>query len=127
MTTTHHDTEIAPELAGLGLVDKPDGPGAAAMVAAGFGIFVLGLLTTLNEMSEAIHSFLDAFDGDFGVGPLSGKTTVATIAFFVSWVVLGGAWRRKNVDLKKSFWWGLALGVVGTVLMFPPLFQAFAS
>lgn len=126
MTSTHHDTEIAPELADLHLVDNPDGPGAAAILAAGIGIFVLGLLTTLNEVSEGIHSFLDAFDGDGGVGPLSGKTILASAAFFVSWAVLWGLWRNTDIDIKRAFWVGLGLGVAGTVLMFPPVFQAFA-
>jgi len=126
MTSTHHDAETVPELADLHLVDKPDGPGAAAILAAGIGIFVLGLLTTLNEMSEGIHTFLDAFDGDGGVGPLSGKTILATVAFFGSWAVLWGLWRNKDIDIKTTFWIGLGLGVVGTVLMFPPVFQAFA-
>jgi len=126
MTSTHHDAETVPELADLHLVDKPDGPGAAAILAAGIGIFVLGLLTTLNEMSEGIHTFLDAFDGDGGVGPLSGKTILATVAYFGSWAVLWVLWRNKDIDIKKTFWIGLGLGVVGTVLMFPPVFQAFA-
>jgi len=126
MTSTHHDAETFPELADLELVDKPDGPGAAAILAAGIGIFVLGLLTTLNEMSEGIHTFLDAFDGDGGVGPLSGKTILATVAYFGSWAVLWVLWRNKDIDLKRTFWIGLGLGVVGTVLMFPPVFQAFA-
>ena len=32
----------------------PSGPGAAAILAAGIGAFVLGLLTTLNKASAAI-------------------------------------------------------------------------
>jgi hypothetical protein len=126
MTSINRDAETAPELADLHLVEKPDGPGAAGILAAGIGIFVLGLLTTLNEMSEGIHSFLDGFDGDGGVGPLSGKTILATVAFFVSWAILWGLWRNKNIDIKRTFWIGLGLGLVGTVLMFPPVFRAFA-
>jgi hypothetical protein len=127
MTANHHDASAAPELEGLGLVDKPDGPGAAAMLAAGFGVFVLGLFTTLSEMSEGIHVFLDAFDGDGGVGPLSGKTIVATLGFLLSWLVLELMWRRKDVDFKRAFWIALILGLLGAVLTFPPVFQAFAS
>jgi len=126
LTSTPHDSDTMVDLADLHLAEKPDGPGAAAILATGIGILVLGLLTTLNEMSEGIHSFLDAFDGDGGVGPLSGKTIVATVAFFASWAVLWALWRNKAVDIKKTFWIGLGLGVVGTVLMFPPVFQAFA-
>jgi len=126
MTNTHHDTEVAPELADLGLTDKPDGPGAAVMLAAGIGIFVLGLFTVLSEVSEGIHTFVDAFDGDYGVGPLAGKTIMGTIAFFVSWLVLGILWKDKEVDIKRMFWIGLVLGVLGAVFMLPPVFRAFA-
>ena len=36
----HHDEERAHELVELDLEDRPDGPAAAAALAAGFGIFV---------------------------------------------------------------------------------------
>lgn len=127
MTTARHDIEIAPELAELKLADKPDGPGAAAMLAAGIGILVLGLATTLNEVSEGIHTFINGFDFTGGVGPLSGKTIIATIFFFASWLVLGLRWKEKDVDIKKTFWVSLVLGVIGAVLTFPPVFQAFAE
>ncbi len=124
--TTHHDTEVAPELAPLSLPDKPDGPAAAAMMAAGIGILVLGLFTVLAEVSTGIHDFLEAMDFDQGVGPLAGKTILAVIAFFGSWIALHYAWRDRDVDLKRIFWWALVIGVVGAILMFPPVFTAFA-
>jgi len=52
---SHHDEQVAAELADLHLHDKPDGPGAAMMVSAGIGIFALGLLTVLAEASEDIR------------------------------------------------------------------------
>jgi hypothetical protein len=127
MATLTHNEESIPELAELKLADKPDGPGAAAMVAAGFGTFVLGMATTLNEASEGIHDFLDGFSGETGVGPLSGKTIVASIGFFLSWLVLGVLWKNKDVDIKKAFWVGLVLGLIGAVFTFPPVFEAFAG
>jgi len=127
MAVTHHDSEVVPELSELRLKDKPDGPGAAAMLAAGIGILALGLLTTLNEVSEGLHDFLDGFSGDFGVGPLAGKTTVAAIAFVAAWLVFGFMWKSKDVDIKRVFWIGLVLGLVGAVFMFPPVFEAFAG
>lgn len=48
---------------------------------------VLGLLTTLNGASTGVHDFLE-FDQD--VGPLSGKTILAVIAYLASWAVLHG-------------------------------------
>jgi hypothetical protein len=124
--TTSHDIEVAPELEGLDLPDRPDGPGSAAVIAAGIGIFVLGLFTLLSEVSEGIHVFLEDLDFGQGVGPLAGKTILATAAFFVSWAILGSVWRRKDTDIKRSFWVGLALGIIGAILTFPPVFTAFA-
>lgn len=122
--TTNRDVEVAPELAPLDLPDKPDGPAAAVMLAAGLGVFTMGLFTTLGVISEAIHDFLAAFEVGRGVGPLAGKSVLATLVFFVSWVVLHYMWKDKDVDIKRIFWIGLALGVVGAVLMFPPVFEA---
>ena len=125
-TNIHYDEQKAPELEELHLPDKPDGPGAAAMLAAGIGIFSLGLLTTLNEVSTALHDWLQSFEMGRGVGPLAGKTTVAVIVWAIAWVVLGAAWRKKEVNIKRLFWVGLVLGLLGVVLMFPPVFLAFA-
>ena len=55
---------------------KPNGPVAAAFLAAGIGSFVMGLFVVLNEISADISNFLK-FDANYGlgsgVGPLSGK------------------------------------------------------
>jgi hypothetical protein len=121
------DVERAPEIAELRLAPRPDGPAAAAILAAGIGMFVLGLLTVLSEASEGIHDWLEKWEFDRGVGPLAGKTAVAVIAWAVSWIVLGLAWRRKDVNLRAWFWVALVVGALGFVGTFPPLFQAFAA
>lgn len=123
--TTRPDAELEPELARLGIEERPDGPGAAAVLAAGFGIFVLGLFTVLSEASESIHDFLEDFQGSVGVGPLAGKTTLASIAFLVSWLVLSVVWWRREIDIKRAFWIGLALGLLGAVGTFPEFFEIF--
>jgi fluoride ion exporter CrcB/FEX len=125
-TTAHHDEEIAPELAVLDLPDRPDGPGAAMMISAGIGIFVLGFLTVLAEASTGAKTWLQTWEWGVGVGPLAGKTTIATLSYFVSLIVLWVLWRDKNVDLKKAFYIGLALGVLGAVGTLPTFFQKFA-
>jgi hypothetical protein len=105
-------------------VERATGPVAAAVLAAGIGAFVLGLLTTLNEASTGVHDFLE-FDED--VGPLSGKTIIAVIAYAASWAVLHGLWRRQNPALRPILIATvvlIALGILGT---FPTFFQAFAS
>jgi hypothetical protein len=132
MTTTDPrgkgaSTIEAPEVDALHLDERRDGPGAAAMMAAGIGIFVTGLFTVLSEASVPIHDWLESLEFGRGVGPLAGKTILGTAGFFASWLVLGIAWRTKELDIRWWFWIALALGVVGAVLMFPPVFQAFAT
>jgi len=124
---THHDVEHAPELAELGLEDKPDGPAAAAMVAAGFGILVLGLLTVLSEASVPLHDFLQKLEFNRGVGPLAGKTIFAVAAWAVSWALLAVLWRRKDVNLKIAFSVGLVFGIIGALGTFPPIFLKFGE
>ncbi len=123
----NHDSEISPELAALHLTDKPDGPGAAMMISAGFGVFVLGFLTILAEASKGANTWLGKWSGDAGVGALAGKSTIASLLYFVSLAVLWVMWRDKAVDLKKAFYIGLLLGVLGVVGTFPTFFQMFAA
>jgi fluoride ion exporter CrcB/FEX len=121
----HHDEEIATELAALNLPDKPDGPAAAMMISAGIGIFVLGFLTTLAEASTDAKTWLQKWEWGQGVGPLAGKTTIASLAYIVSLIVLWAVWRDKEFDLKKAFYIGVGLGVLGAIGTFPTFFQAF--
>lgn len=123
--STHHDTDVAPELEPLHLEDKPDGPGAAMMISAGIGIFILGLLTTLAAMSESINTWLGTWAMGMGVGPLAGKTTIATIAYFGSLILLWALWRNKDVNIKTAFYVGFALGVLGAIGTFPTFFEMF--
>jgi hypothetical protein len=125
--TLDRDYEKAPEIAELGLQERPDGPAAAAMLASAIGVFALGLLTVLAEASVGIHDWLEAWEFGQGVGPLAGKTTVAVIVWLVSWGVLALALRGKEVSLKGWIWASLVLGIIGVLGTFPPIFQAFAA
>jgi fluoride ion exporter CrcB/FEX len=126
-TVAHHDDGIAPELAGLGLSEKPDGPAAAAMLAAGIGILTLGLLTTLAEASQDLKDWLMKWEWGQGVGPLAGKTTVSVIVWLVAWAILHFVWRRANPNLRTVFTIAVILGLLGALGTFPTFFQAFAS
>jgi cytosine/uracil/thiamine/allantoin permease len=103
---------------------KPLGPVAAVFYAAGIGSIVLGLLTVLAETNESIKDALQLSDP---VGPLSGKTVFAVIAFLIVWGLLHLVMRGKDPSARKVFaWTGLMVGI-GVVLTFPTLFQAFAG
>ena len=100
-----------------------EGVAAAALVAAGVGAFVLGLLTTLAEASTGIHDFLQFNDR---VGPLSGKTIIAAAVYFGALLVFGLLWRKRELALKPVLIATVVLLVLGFLGTFPTFFQAFA-
>jgi hypothetical protein len=102
---------------------KPDGPLSAVLLAAGIGAVSLGLFTTLAEASADVKDFLQLDDG---VGPLSGKTVFATALFLVSWAVLTPLLAKRDGMLRTATIAFAALTVLGFILTFPPVFQAFA-
>lgn len=101
-----------------------DGPPAASLIAAGVGSVVLGLFITLAEASTGIKDFLQWNDR---VGPLSGKTIFATIAYFAAFLILGLAWRGKTFPLRSIVIASAVLVALGLLFTFPPIFQIFTS
>jgi hypothetical protein len=120
MTTSNVDAS-APELGDT--ADKPEGPIAATILAAGIGSFALGLFTTLAEASEGFKEFLNFYDP---VGPLSGKTIGAVVVWLVSWAVLHLVYRKKAVESRRELAVSLVLIGLGLLGTFPVFFQAFA-
>src|SRR3990170_6900708 len=104
--------------------ERPSGPAAAAILAVGIGALVLGFLTTLNEASTGVHDFLQFNDR---VGPLSGKTIFAVIAYFGCLLVFALVWRGRQLALKHVLIVGGVLLLLGFLGTFPIFFQAFAS
>lgn len=119
-----YTTETAPP------ATKPNGPAAAAFLAAGVGAFVLGLMVTLAEASADIKDFLD-FSKNYGigsgVGPLSGKVIIGVGSFLLTFVVLGLVLRGREVAFRKVFIATLILLGLGFALTFPPIFTIFAA
>lgn len=103
--------------------DKPFGPVAAVFLAAGIGSVVLGILTTLAEANEDIKSWLE---WSKSVGPLTGKTVLAAVAFLVAWPILHVSMRDRDLQPRRVFVWVWILVAIGLLLTFPTFFQAFA-
>ena len=102
---------------------KPSGPVAAVLLATGIGALVLAVLVVWAEASEG---FAESLAYDLEVGPLSGKTIWATVAFLGSWAVLSVALRRREVDLMKTAAVTAVLIGLGLLGTFAPFFQLFA-
>jgi len=96
----------------------------AALVAAGVGSAVVGVLTTLAELSPGLKNVLDFYDP---VGPLSGKTTMAVIVWLIVWYTLARRWHARPPVLKSALVATFVLIAVGFVGTFPLFFELFTA
>jgi hypothetical protein len=101
------------------------GEAAATFLAGGIGCFVLGVLVTLAEM-PALVDLKNGLNWSNPVGPLSGKTGVAIIAFLLSWVIAYFTMKDKDVNLKTYVIVAGVLTALGFLMTFPPFFELFA-
>jgi hypothetical protein len=97
-----------------------NGAAAAAMLAAGIGIFAFGVLVCLSENIKAVENFL-TFSKP--VGALSGKTDAMIIVWLVTWLVLGLMWKNRQVSFGKVFFVTMVLLALGLLGTFPPFFN----
>jgi uncharacterized membrane protein YdcZ (DUF606 family) len=109
---------------GISYPDKPEGPIAAAIIAAGVGSLALGVVTTLAEASTG---FKDALNWNSAVGPLSGKTIVTVLVWLAAWAVLHLVYRRKPYETRRALTVALVLVALGVLGTFPTFFQAFGG
>jgi hypothetical protein len=100
------------------------GPASAAIVSAGVGAFVLGLMTTGAAVIPGLNEALNLTNP---VGPLSGKTAVAVVIWVISWVVLHFIWKDRDFNINTAFTIVLVLTGLGIILTFPLVFEAFAA
>lgn len=100
----------------------PNGPAAAAILSAGAGSSIIGLMTTGAVISAGLKSALNWWSP---AGPLTGKTGVGVIVWLVTWIVLHGLWKDKDLPLVRVLVVTLVLVALGLLLTFPPVFEAF--
>ncbi len=104
--------------------DLTNGLAAAAILAAGIGSMSLGLFTTLAEAIDSVKKALAFYNP---VGPLSGKTTLAVVAWLVAWIILGSSWKNKQVNFATVFTASLILIALGLIGTFPPFYEMFGK
>lgn len=106
--------------------DKPNGPVAAVLLAGGIGSAVLGLSTLFQELF-AKSAFATSLVWVKSVGALSGKSSYAIIAFFLSWVILHFVLKDKETNFNQMATIALILLVVGLLGTFPPIWHLFGA
>jgi len=106
--------------------ERPNGPAAAALLAAGIGSAVLGLTTLIYELNDA-SAFAKGLAWVKPVGALSGKSSFGIIAFFVSWIILYFVFRGKETKFSQIATIALVLLLIGLLGTFPPVWHLFAG
>jgi hypothetical protein len=113
-------------LAEAGPIDAPmpNGAAVAAILAAAIGCAVLGLIIPISEALPAFKAMLNWWNP---AGPLTGKTTVPVIIYFVSWFVLHRMWKDREIAFDTIWKVSLVLLAIGFIGTFPLFFELFTA
>jgi hypothetical protein len=106
-----------PEAVEEGTEPVVNGPAAAAILAAGIGSFVLGILSLLGDAFDAIGKALNFYNPS---GTLSGVTTIAIVVWLVAWFALARRWDTRTVTMAKINLLAFVGLAAGLLLTFPP-------
>ena len=102
----------------------PNGPGAAAILAAGVGSLALGVLGVAGDGAPTLGPFLSLWPPS---GPLSGVTTGAITVWLAAWFFLDRLWRRRDVDLALVNAAAFLMLGAGLLLTFPPVIDVLTG
>ena len=98
-------------------LEAPNGPPAAALLAAGIGVLVLGVIDLLAKTVPPFDALLSWYPP---TGDLSGITSLSVIAWLVVWAGLSRAWRGRSVGSGRVLGATLILTLLGVIITFPP-------
>ncbi|MGA8729261.1 MAG: hypothetical protein WB608_10970 [Terracidiphilus sp.] len=105
------------------LVDAmPNGSGAAAVLSAGIGTFMIPFLAILADNFASIKTLMNFYKP---TGPLSGVTTTAILVWLIVWAVLELRWRKRDVSIGRVISVALVLLTLSLLLTFPPIADLF--
>jgi hypothetical protein len=96
----------------------PNGPGAAAILAAGIGSGALGVLAFAGDTFPAVRRALTFWTP---TGPLSGVSLLTIVVWLVAWYGLSRRWGTSDVSLLRINVAAFLLLVLGVLLTFPPV------
>lgn len=100
---------------------RPNGAGAAAVLAAGVGSLVLGVLTMAGDKSPAVKSAMIFWKP---TGPLSGVTDLAIATWLLSWILLHFLWTRRDLNLRTIVFAAFGMLALALLLTFPPVLDS---
>jgi hypothetical protein len=95
----------------------PNGPGAAAILAAGIGSLALGVFAFAGDASPAVKQAFIVWNP---TGPLSGVSLAAIGIWLAAWFLLSLLWSTRDVKLPRVNLASFAMLIAGLLLTFPP-------
>jgi hypothetical protein len=95
----------------------PNGPGAAAILAAGFGALALGAFAFAGDAAPPIRRLFNIWQP---AGPLSGVSTASLLVWLVVWHILARRWKASTVDMLWVNVAAFAMLLASLLLTFPP-------
>jgi hypothetical protein len=99
-----------------------NGAGAAAVLAAGIGSFLVAVFAILADRVASIKNLMNFYKP---TGPLSGVTSCAILGWLAAWAVLHWRWSRQNVNAARITTAAFVLLFLGLLLTFPPIADLF--
>jgi hypothetical protein len=93
-----------------------NGSAMAAFLGAGIGSFAMGLIVLLNEAGVFAAPAVYA-----PAGGVSGRTTLATVAWVVAWGLLHYRWKDREIATRRVSALAVALLALGILATFPPV------
>jgi hypothetical protein len=134
MTTTTEPDERNVEVALMPstLERIPGGIAVAALMAAMIGMLTLAVVNAFTAGSKAFNAWVHEvgklwMPGAAGIGPYSGKETLALVAWLGAWLILHFALRGKDLEISRWFIVFLVGVGIATTLIWPPVFEYLAG
>ncbi len=110
----------------------PAGAAVAALLSAMIAVLTLALVNQVTAASSAFNAWVHEIGklwmpGAQGIGPYSGKESLALVAWLGSWLVLHLALRKRDLEVSRWLVVFLVGVAVATTLVWPPVFEYLAG
>jgi hypothetical protein len=110
----------------------PGGIAVAALLSAMLGLLTLAVVNVFTAGSTGFNAWVHGvgklwMPGAAGIGPYSGKETLALIAWLGSWLILHFALRKSDLEISRWFIVFLVGVAIATTLIWPPVFEYLAG
>jgi hypothetical protein len=97
---------------------RPNGSGAAAILATAIGSFAIAIFAIAADKSPFVKTLFVFYKP---TGQLSGETTLAVLVWLTVWAILTWRWRRRTVAFSTINLIAFVLLGLSLLLTFPPL------